>query len=140
MNNVKEVAILAEQIVILGTALAEIGKVLKRIRVEAPVALELEAVQADEPTKTETVKVDEPAKMTVPKNISDACFSKEEVRIILANKANEEAGRFKADVKALVRKYSNGRGKLGDVDEQNYAALVSEVEALKSEENNQEDI
>ena len=56
-------------------------------------------------------------------------YSKEEVRGILAKKANEADGRFKADVKAIVQKYGNG-GSLTDVDAKDYAALVAEVEGL----------
>ena len=56
-------------------------------------------------------------------------YSKEEVRGILAKKANEAEGRFKADVKAIVQKYGNG-GSLTNVDPKDYAALVREVEGL----------
>ena len=48
---------------------------------------------------------------------------------ILAKKANEAEGRFKADVKAIVQKYGNG-GSLTNVDPKDYAALVTEVEGL----------
>jgi len=53
-------------------------------------------------------------------------YSKEEVRAILSAKANEEDGRFKAEVKAIVKKYGNG-GSLTNVDAKDYAALVEEI-------------
>lgn len=56
-------------------------------------------------------------------------YSKEEVRGILAAKANEASGRYKTSVKAIVKKYSDG-GNLTDVPEENYEALVKEVEGL----------
>ena len=57
-------------------------------------------------------------------------YSKEEVRALLAAKAKEAGGQFKAQVKALVKKYGNG-GSLTDVPAESYPALVSEVEGLK---------
>ena len=66
-------------------------------------------------------KAPEPAEKT---------YSKEDVRAILAAKANEAGGQFKAQVKAIVKKYGNG-GSLTDVPAESYPALVSEVEGLK---------
>ena len=57
-------------------------------------------------------------------------YSKEEVRALLAAKAKEAGGKFKAQVKGLVKKYGNG-GSLTDVPAESYPALVSEVEGLK---------
>jgi hypothetical protein len=68
----------------------------------------------------------DPAPMEAP---AEKQYSKEEVRGILAKKANEAEGRFKADVKAIVQKYGNG-GSLTNVDPKDYAALVTEVEGL----------
>lgn len=57
-------------------------------------------------------------------------YSKEEIRALLAAKAKEAGGQFKAQVKAIVKKYGNG-GSLTDVPIESYPALVSEVEGLK---------
>jgi hypothetical protein len=54
-------------------------------------------------------------------------YSKEDVRALLAQKANESDGKFKTVVKELVKKYSNG-GTLKDIAPENYAALVTELE------------
>ena len=63
------------------------------------------------------------------------CFSEDEAPAaipenLLAAKANESGGQFKAQVKALVKKYANG-GSLTDIPEDQYPALVEEVEGLK---------
>ncbi len=59
-------------------------------------------------------------------------YTKEDVRGILAKKANEAEGKYKADVKAIVKKYGNG-GNLTNINEKYYAALVSEIEGLTYE-------
>ena len=84
---------------------------------EAPAAI---PEKKSKPAKKEA-KVPEPAVKT---------YSKEDVRALLAAKANESGGQFKAQVKALVKKYANG-GSLTDIPEDQYPALVEEVEGLK---------
>ena len=56
-------------------------------------------------------------------------YSKEDVRALLAAKANESGGQFKAQVKAIVKKYGNG-GSLTDIPAESYPDLVKEVEGL----------
>ena len=84
---------------------------------EAPAAI---PEKKSKPAKKEA-KAPEPAVKT---------YSKEDVRALLAAKANESGGQFKAQVKALVKKYANG-GSLTDIPENQYPALVEEVEGLK---------
>ncbi|MBO6221740.1 MAG: hypothetical protein IKH82_04555 [Clostridiales bacterium] len=84
---------------------------------EAPAAI---PEKKSKPAKKEA-KAPEPAVKT---------YSKEDVRALLAAKANESGGQFKAQVKALVKKYANG-GSLTDIPEDQYPALVEEVEGLK---------
>ena len=57
-------------------------------------------------------------------------YSKEDVRALHASKANEAGGQFKAQVKAIVKKYGNG-GSLTDIPAESYSDLVKEVEGLK---------
>ena len=57
-------------------------------------------------------------------------YSKEDVRALLASKANEAGGQFKAQVKAIVKKYADG-GSLTDIPAESYSDLVKEVEGLK---------
>lgn len=56
-------------------------------------------------------------------------YSKEDVRAILARKANEAEGRYKAGVRNIVRKYGHG-GSLTDIDPSDYLAVVKETEGL----------
>ena len=56
-------------------------------------------------------------------------YTKEQVRALLAEKSNEEHGKYKAQVKAIVKKYGNG-GSLTNVDEKDYAALMQEAKAI----------
>lgn len=89
-----------------------------------------ECFQADEAPATA------PEKKVAPKKKEEAApkaeiptYSKEDVRALLAAKANEAGGQFKAQVKALVKKYGNG-GSLTDIPADSYPALVKEVEGL----------
>lgn len=81
-----------------------------------------EEAPAAEPEKKEKA----PKKEKSP----EKTYSKEDVRALLAAKANEAGGQFKAQVKAIVKKYGNG-GSLTDVPAESYPALVEEVEGLK---------
>ena len=56
-------------------------------------------------------------------------YSKEDIRGMLAAKASEENGRYKSDVKAIVKKYGNG-GTLTDIPAESYPELVKELEGL----------
>lgn len=79
---------------------------------------------AAEPKKAKPVKEEAKApEATAPS------YSKEDVRALLAAKASEAGGQFKAQVKAIVKKYGNG-GSLTDIPAYSYPALVKEVEGL----------
>ena len=75
--------------------------------------------------------IEEPAapEAKQPESKLEKTYSKEEIRAMLAAKANEADGIYKVDVRNLVRKYGNG-GSLTDVDPRNYAALAAEVEGI----------
>ena len=77
--------------------------------------------------ETEAEPAKKEAKAPEPETPS---YSKEDIRAILAAKANEAGGQFKAQVKALVKKYADG-GSLTNVPAESYSALVKEVEGLK---------
>ena len=116
MSKMSELSAMIDNLISCGESLAETGRALKEFYSgtdEAPAKPTKKAKKEDAAPK------EEPAKE----------YSKEEVRGILAKKANEADGRFKADVKAIVQKYGNG-GSLTDVDAKDYAALVAEVEGL----------
>ena len=86
-----------------------------------------ECFSADAPITTEPVN-EEVAKNKVVEPAGPT-YSKEDVRALLARKANEFGGQFKTQVKSIVKKYGNG-GSLTDVPTESYPALVKEVEGL----------
>lgn len=118
MSKMSELSAMIDNLISCGETLAETGKALK----EFYSGTEAEALAKPE----KKTKKQDPAPKEEP---AAKQFSKEEVRGVLAKKANEAEGRFKADVKAIVQKYGNG-GSLTDVDPKDYAALVTEVERL----------
>lgn len=63
------------------------------------------------------------------KQLPEKTYSKEAVRAILASKANESDGKFKKDVRTIVKKYGHG-GSLTDIDPKDYPAVVKETEEL----------
>lgn len=56
-------------------------------------------------------------------------YDKEEIRALLAAKAAESDGIYRAQVRDLVKKYGNG-GSLTDVDPKDYADLAADTEAI----------
>ena len=83
------------------------------------------------PAKKTSKKQEAPAQAPDPAPQPEPAkeYSKEDVRKILAAKANEAEGIYKAQVKALVQKYGNG-GSLTDVKPEDYAALAQEAEGI----------
>lgn len=67
----------------------------------------------------------EPGKNQPP----EQAYTKEAVRAILAKKANESDGKYKKEVRAIVKKYGHG-GSLTDIDPKDYPAVVKEAEGL----------
>ena len=87
-----------------------------------------ECFTADDAPAAEPEKKAKPAKKEA--KVPEAkTYSKEDVRALLASKANEAGGQFKAQVKAIVKKYADG-GSLTDIPAESYPALVKEVEGL----------
>lgn len=119
MSKMNELSMMIENLITCGETLAETGRALKDFY-----------SRADEATPVEKPKGKKaPAAEKKEELPADPQYSKEDVRGILAKKANEAEGRFKTEVKALVRKYGNG-GSLTDVPAESYPALVKEVEGL----------
>ena len=71
-----------------------------------------------------------PAPMKAKKAEPEPTYTKESIRALLASKVNEDDGKYRVQVKELVKKYGNG-GSLTDVDPKDYAALAKEVGGLK---------
>lgn len=123
MSKMSELSALLDNLISCGETLAETGRALKAFY-----------SGTDEPAAAAKSKAKEkkaPAREAEPETPKEEAphYSKEDVRGILAAKANEAGGRFKTEVKALVKKYGNG-GSLTDVPEESYPALIKEVEGL----------
>lgn len=117
MSKMSELSQVLDELISCGEKMIQTAIAIKECFSEEAPAAEPEK-KAKVPKKE---KAPEPAEKT---------YSKEDVRALLAAKANEAGGQFKAQVKAIVKKYGNG-GSLTDVPADSYPALVEEVEGLK---------
>lgn len=129
MSKINELSMLLDELISCGNTLIKTAQALKDFY--SSTEEEKPTPDAPEkPKKQETPKVDpEPAAQNVPAETPAKEYSKEEVRALLASKANEAGGKYKAEVRAIVRKYGNG-GTLTDVSPADYASLVTEMEAV----------
>ena len=123
MSKMSELSMLLDNLINCGEKLTETAKALKTF-------YSSDDEPADISTKSQqpTLKPAAPEAKR-PESKPKKSFSKEEIRAMIAAKANEADGIYKADVRNLVRKYGNG-GSLTDVDPKDYAALAAEVEAI----------
>ena len=80
----------------------------------------------ESPSVAESSTKEEPTPETEPESHS---YTKEEVRALLAQKAKADEGIYKAEVKAIVSKYS-ADGTLTKVPEEKYPELVAELEVV----------
>lgn len=127
MSQMSELSLLIDTLISCGETLAETGRALKGYY-SSPAEPAPEGIPAEKDTGEKSDEVKE-GKAEKPPAEGTPRYSKEEVRGILARKANEAGGRFRTQVKALVRKYADG-GSLTDVPEESYPALVKETEGL----------
>ena len=88
------------------------------------------AVKKDKPVKaekkTETAPAEESA---VEESTEPVTYTKEEVRAKLAQMSKAEAGKYKADVKGIVAKYSSD-GTLSGIPADKYADVVAALEVV----------
>ncbi|MCD7955968.1 MAG: hypothetical protein LUG93_09530 [Lachnospiraceae bacterium] len=117
MSKMSELSMLLDDLIACGNRLSETAQALKEFY-SAPDE-DKPAAPPPEKKKETAPAPAEPAKQ----------YSKEDVRGILARKANEAGGQYKVQVKALVRKYGKG-GSLTNVPAESYPDLVKEVEGL----------
>lgn len=123
MSKMSELSLLIDALISCGETLAETGRELKEY---------FSTPEEPEPAEKAAEKKSPLPKRQKPEKAPPGetpQYSKEDVRGILARKANESGGRFRTQVKALVRKYADG-GSLTDVPEESYPALVKETEGL----------
>ena len=80
-----------------------------------------------------SVTEEKPAKAQPPKTEAKEeaapSYTKEKVRELLSEVAAKEEGKYKAQVKDLVKKYADG-GSLKDIPEDKYSDLVAELEVI----------
>ena len=110
MSKMNELSMLLDKVITTGTCFLEALAAVKELILafDTPVSNIKEIPTAAIPEKT---------------------YSLEDVRVILSGKSNSNNGRYRNEVKNLVKKYSNG-GTLKDVPTEKYAELVAEVEAI----------
>ena len=123
MSKMSELSMLLDTLIECGEKLTETARALKTFY-----------SSEDEPSATQAKSKSSAQKSAAPEakqpeSKPEKTYSKEEIRAMLAAKANEADGIYKADVRNLVRKYGNG-GSLTDEDPKDYAALAAEVEAI----------
>ena len=111
MSKMSELSQVLDELISCGEKMIQVAHAIK------------ECFTADAPA-TELATEDKPEKEP-----ATPTYSKEDVRALLDRKANEEGGQYKAQVKAIDKKYGNG-GSLTDVPADSYPALVKEVEGL----------
>lgn len=124
MGKMNELSMMIDALITCGEILAETGRALKDFYSKAD-----EPAPAEKPKGKKTASAEKKEEPNFAAKMAKPQYSKEDVRSILTKKANEAEGRFKTEVKALVRKYADG-GSLTDVPAESYPALVEEVERL----------
>lgn len=123
MSKMGELAMLLDDVMETGNSfLQAIAAVRSYVNTDGQDALASAVPAATEaptspPAPVEAVPVETPTTRT---------YTKEEVRGMLARKANEAEGRYRGAVKDLVHRYGNG-GSLTDIAESDYPALVAEL-------------
>ena len=118
MSKMSELSQVLDELISCGEKMIQTANAIKECFTE-------EAETVAEPKK-KAKPVKEEAKAP---EVTEPTYSKEDVRALLAAKASEAGGHFKAQVKAIVKKYGNG-GSLTDIPADSYPALVKEVEGL----------
>ena len=89
------------------------------------------AVKKDKPVKAEKKTETSPAEESAVDegNTEPVTYTKEEVRAKLAQMSKAEAGKYKADVKGIVAKYSSD-GTLSGIPADKYADVVAALEVI----------
>lgn len=129
MSRMSELSLILDELIACGTKLADTARALKEFySSDAPEQPATEKKpSAKKPEKKQKSPAESPDPAPKPEPAKE--YSKEDVRKILAAKANEDEGIHKAEVKALVKKYAGG-GSLTDVKPEDYAALAKEAEGI----------
>lgn len=90
------------------------------------------AVKKDKPVKVEKKTESAPAEESADEESTEpVAYTKEEVRAKLAQMSKAEAGKYKADVKGIVAKYSSD-GTLSGIPADKYADVVAALEVISN--------
>ncbi len=122
MSKMSELSTLLDDLIECGDKLTKTAQALKDFYSDTK--------EVNSSPRKKPVTKEAPAATETP---AEQPLKKEDVRGILAKKANEADGKYKVQVKELVKKYGNG-GSLTDVATSDYAALVADIEALSDAE------
>ncbi|SDZ96133.1 hypothetical protein SAMN02745687_01226 [Lachnospiraceae bacterium NK3A20] len=117
MSKMSELSMLLDSLIECGEKLTETAKGLKAFYTDTG---EPEPKQPEIPKKAAAPK---------PEPEKKPALKKEDVRLLLSKKASEDEGRYKVQVKNLVRKYANG-GSLTDIPPEKYEELLRELEVI----------
>lgn len=117
MSKMSELSMLLDSLIECGEKLTETAKGLKAFYTDTG---------EPEPQQPEQQKKDHAPK---PEPEKKPALKKEDVRLLLSKKASEDEGRYKVQVKDLVRKYANG-GSLTDIPPAKYEELLKELEVI----------
>lgn len=116
MGKMSELSMLLDDLIECGRKLTETAQALRDFYTDTG------PETADRPPEQKKAEPDPAPEKEEPVK----AYTKEDVRALLAAKAGEENGRFRSEVKALVKKYGNG-GSLTNISADDYPALVDEL-------------
>lgn len=154
MSKIKELSMLLDELISCGEKLTETAQALKDFysstdapaatpeksgRKQAAKTAQLPENNPPEAVTLQTTSIN-PGLEAAPQTASQAepiqappapakTYDKEEIRALLAAKASEADGAYRAQVRDLVRRYGHG-GSLTDVNPAEYAALAAEAEGI----------
>ncbi|MCD7825256.1 MAG: hypothetical protein LUH14_04760 [Clostridiaceae bacterium] len=117
MGKMNELSLLLDEMIEAGNKMVETAEALKEYFSAAPT----------EPEHKKPVK--EKAPEPEPKPEAKPQRSKSDIRALLVEKSNAAEGKYKPQVKALVKKYADG-GTFSDIKPESYEALAAELEVI----------
>lgn len=120
MSKMSELSMMLDSLIDCGEKLTETAKALKAFYSDTETKNE---------KKTDEAKPKQSTKKMPPELEQKPTLKKEDVRLLLSKKASEDDGRYKVQVKELVKKYANG-GSLTDIPAEQYEALLQELEVV----------
>ncbi len=123
MGKMNELSLLLDEMIEAGNKMVETAEAIKEYFSAAPTKPECKKpVKSKEPEP-------EPEPTPEPKPEAKPQHSKSDIRALLVEKSNAAEGKYKPQVKALVKKYADG-GTFSDIKPESYEALAAELEVI----------